>query len=167
VELSCAAFFPSGLAQGSLPVAVCEIVEAGVAGVSPEAVRRGVAIAVEPPPELLVNAAPVAAKIALANSLDNAVKFSPSGGHVTVTFTAGRAEAVIAVSDTGPGMAPDDVPRLFHRFYRGNASRSTGVPGVGLGLAISRALVERQGGRIPVQADRERGATFGVHLPRA
>jgi two-component system OmpR family sensor kinase len=149
------------------PVAVCEIVEAAVAGIAPEAVRRGVAVAVEPPPELLVNAAPVAAKIALTNILDNAVKFSPSGGRVTVTVTAGRAEAVIAVSDTGPGMAPDDLPRLFQRFYRGNASRSTGVSGVGLGLAISRALVERQGGRISVAAVRENGATFSVHLPRA
>lgn len=149
------------------PIAACEIVEAAIAGVREEAARRSVAIGVESSSELLVNAAPVAAKIALANILDNAVKFSPIGGQVTINITANGKEAVIAVSDSGPGMAPDDLPWLFQRFYRGNASRSTGAPGVGLGLAISRALVERQGGRVSVQAGRERGATFSVHLPRA
>jgi two-component system, OmpR family, sensor kinase len=149
------------------PIAACEIVKAAIAAVREEAPRRAVAIAVESSSELLLNAALVAAKIALANILDNAVKFSPAGGRVTINVAANGKEAVIAVSDNGPEVAPDDLRWLFQRFYRGNASRSTGAPGVGLGLAISRALVERQGGRISVQAERERGATFGVHLPRA
>lgn len=149
------------------PIAVSEIVEAAVAAVRPEAERRGVAVAVEHPPELFVNAGPGAAKVALANILDNAVKFSPTGGQVKIVVTAGRKEAVIAVSDAGPGVSSEDVAKLFERFYRGRASRSTDVPGVGLGLAISRALVERQGGRISVEAPTERGATFSVHLPRA
>ena len=59
------------------------------------------------------------------------------------------------------------VPRLFQRFYRGHASRGADVPGVGLGLAIARALVERQGGRISVEAPAAKGATFSVRLPRA
>jgi two-component system, OmpR family, sensor kinase len=113
-----------------------------------------------------VNAAPVAAKVALANIIDNAVKFSPSGGDVKVAVTAGPAEAIITVADAGPGVSPEDVPRLFHRFYRGKASRAADVPGVGLGLAISRALVERQGGRISLDASVGKGATFTVHLPR-
>ena len=149
------------------PIAVSEIVEAAVAAVRPEAERRGVTVAVERPPELLVNAAPGAAKVALANILDNAVKFSPTGGQVRIVVTAGREEAVIAVSDTGPGVSPQEVARLFERFYRGKASRSMDVPGFGLGLAISRALVERQGGRISVEARTEKGATFAVHLSRA
>jgi len=78
----------------------------------------------------------------------------------------GREEAVIAVSDTGPGVSPQEVARLFER-YRGSTSRSIDVPGFGLGLAISRALVERQGGRISVEAPTETGATFSVHLSRA
>ena len=149
------------------PIPVSEIVEAAVAAVRPEAERRRVAIGVERPPELLVNAAPGAAKVALANILDNAVKFSPTGGQVKIAVTGDRQEAVIAVSDTGPGIASEDVARLFERFYRGNASRSGDVPGFGLGLAISRALVEHQGGRISVEAPTENGATFSVHLPRA
>jgi two-component system OmpR family sensor kinase len=149
------------------PIAVSEIVEAAVAVVRLEAARRRVAIGVERPPELLVNAAPGAAKVALANILDNAVKFSPTGGQVKIAVTGDRQEAVIAVSDTGPGIASEDVARLFERFYRGKASRSGDVPGFGLGLAISRALVEHQGGRISVEAPTENGATFSVHLPRA
>jgi two-component system OmpR family sensor kinase len=148
------------------PVAVTEIAEAALAAVRPEAERRSVAVGLECPPELLVNAAPGAAKVALANILDNAVKFTPPGGQVRIAVTAGLAEAIIVVTDTGPGVASEDVPRLFERFYRGKASRSSDAPGFGLGLAISRALVERQGGRICVEAAAEKGATFSVHLPR-
>jgi two-component system OmpR family sensor kinase len=149
------------------PVEVGEIVDAALAVVRPEAERRRVVIGVELGPPLLVNAAPGAAKVALANILDNAVKFSASGGHVRVAVSGDRHEAVIAVSDAGPGVASEDTARLFERFYRGKASRAADVPGFGLGLAISRALVERQGGRISVDASGERGATFSVHLPRA
>jgi hypothetical protein len=66
-----------------------------------------------------------------------------------------------------PGVSPEDAERLFQPFYRGRASRSTGVAGVGLGLAISRVLVQRQGGRISLDAKVERGAAFSLHLPRA
>ncbi len=149
------------------PIAVSEIVAAAVAAVTPEAERRGIAVLVDQAREILVHAAPIAAKVALANVLDNAVKFSPPHGEVKVVVSAQQDDAVVAVSDMGPGIAAEDVPRLFQRFYRGKASRATDVPGVGLGLAISRALVERQGGRVAVQSAGEKGATFIIHLPRA
>jgi len=154
-------------AEVAEPTAVSEIVEAAVAAVKPAAERRHVAIGVDRPPALLVNAAPAAAKVALANILDNAVKFSPTGGQVKIAVTGDRREAVIVVSDSGPGIASEDVARLFERFYRGHASRASDVPGFGLGLAISQALVEHQGGRISVEAPAGHGATFSVHLPRA
>ena len=153
--------------ESAEPTVVSDILEAAVAAVRSKAEQRGVMLTVECPPELLVNAAPVAAKVALANILDNAVKFSPAGGQVTVAVTAERDEAVIAVSDAGPGVSPEEMARLFQRFYRGHASRSTDVPGVGLGLAIAQTLVERQGGQISVDATTAKGATFGVRLPRA
>jgi two-component system, OmpR family, sensor kinase len=153
--------------EQAVRIAVSDIVAAAVAVVRTKAEERGIAITVERAPELLVNAAPVAAKIALANILDNAVKFSPIDGQVRVVVTAGPEHAVIAVSDSGPGVSPEESPRLFERFYRGNASRAADVPGVGLGLAISQALVERQGGRIAVEAATEQGATFSIRLPRA
>ena len=154
-------------AEAARPVPVSEIVEAAVSAVTSEAERRGILVLVEDGPEMLVNAAPVAAKVALANIVDNAVKFSPSGGEVRLAIGAGNGEAVVTVSDSGPGVSPDDVSRLFQRFYRGKASRASDVPGVGLGLAISRALIERQGGRISVETAGEKGATFIVHLPLA
>jgi two-component system OmpR family sensor kinase len=149
------------------PISVGDIVEAAVAAVRAKAEHRSVVLTVEPLPDLLVNAAPIATQVALANILDNAVKFSPTGGQVTVVVTAERDEAVIAVSDAGPGVEPQEVRRLFQRFYRGHASRGADIPGVGLGLAIAQALVERQGGRISVEAPAAKGATFSVRLPRA
>jgi two-component system, OmpR family, sensor kinase len=73
---------------------------------------------------VLVNAAPIAAKVALANILDNAVKFSPPGGQVRIAVTTVDDEAIIAVSDTGPGVSPDEAERLFQPLYRGKASRA-------------------------------------------
>ena len=149
------------------PVPVSDIVAAAVAAVRPRAAKRSIDVTIDRPTDLLVTTAPVAAQVALANILDNAVKFSPPGGQVRIVVTAANREAVIAVSDCGPGVAPEEAAQLFERFYRGKASRSAGAPGVGLGLAISRALVERQGGRISVDARAEAGATFSVRLPRA
>jgi len=154
-------------AEPAEPVGVREIVDAAVTAVKPEADRRGVAIGVAGLPELRVSAAPGAATVALANILDNAVKFSPRDTRVTIAVTSHRGEAVIAVSDCGPGVTPDEMTQVFERFYRGHASRGADVPGFGLGLAISRALVEHHGGRISVEAPGGNGATFRVHLPRA
>jgi two-component system OmpR family sensor kinase len=149
------------------PVPVCEIVEAAVSAARPAAAHRHVRLGATAPRDVLVHTTGGAAKLALANIVDNAVKFSPVGGTVTVAVTTRADGAVIAVSDSGPGVAPDDAERLFERFYRGKASRATDAPGFGLGLAISRALVERHGGRISVDAQPGKGATFSVHLPRA
>jgi len=153
--------------EPSEAVSVTDLVDAAVVAVQPRAEQHGVAVVADPMPDVLVNAAPIAAKVALANILDNAVKFSPAGGRVRIAATVAGDEAVIAVSDAGPGISADESERLFQPFYRGKASRSTGVPGVGLGLAISRVLVQRQGGRISLGAPDERGATFNMHLPRA
>jgi len=154
--------------EASEPIAVDAIVAAAVAAVRSKAEHRGVLLAVEPSPDLLVNAAPVAAQVALANVLDNAVKFSPAGGQVSVGIATDGEDAIITVSDTGPGVEPQEVPRLFQRFYRGHASRGTDVPGVGLGLAIAQTLVERQRGHIAVESGgAAKGATFTVRLPLA
>ena len=148
-------------------IPVGEIVGAAVEVIRREAGSRGVGLEVALPPEVLVSAAPGAVKLALANILDNAVKFSPTGGLVKTVVTVAHDEAVVTVSDTGPGVAPEELSQLFQRFYRGHAARTTDASGVGLGLAIARALVERQGGHISVEAGTGKGATFSVHLRRA
>ena len=149
------------------PVPLREIVDAAMSAAGPAAAERRVTLAAIAPHDVLVSTTGGAAKVALTNIVDNAVKFSPPGGTVTVAVTALADEAVIAVSDTGPGVSSDDAERLFERFYRGKASRASDAPGFGLGLAISRELVERHGGRISVEALPGKGATFSVHLPRA
>lgn len=149
------------------PIAIMPIVDEAVNRLTPEARRRQITMLLEPSPALFVRVAPGAASVAIANVLDNAVKFSPPGGHVTVKVITEGSDAVIAVTDTGPGLLPDEMPQVFERFHRGSASRAEDVPGIGLGLAISRALVEGQGGRISVDSKPGGGATFTVRLPLA
>ena len=97
------------------------------------------------------------------NLLTNAVTHAPEEGTVTVRFACAPGEARISVADEGPGIAPEHLPHLFDRFYRGEA---TGAGGLGLGLYISRMLVEAHGGRIEVDSQLGHGTIFTVVLPR-
>jgi two-component system OmpR family sensor kinase len=100
------------------------------------------------------------------NLLDNALKFSPPGGRVTVRTVVEDGTALVAVSDSGPGIAAEDLPHVFERFYRG-AGRSAEAPGVGLGLAICRAVADAYGGRIEAASRPGAGTTITVRLPHA
>ncbi len=99
----------------------------------------------------------------LENLLDNALKFTPAGGHVTLGLRAEPQALLLWVEDDGIGVPPDDLPRLFSRFYR--ASNAAAYPGNGLGLAISRAIVEAHGGQIAVRSAAGR-TRFELRLPR-
>ena len=149
------------------PTPLLPLVEQALRRLGPEAGRRGVTLTLAPAEPVLVRAAPSAATLAVANVLDNAVKFSRSGGQVTVGVAKADRDAIISVHDSGPGVAPGDIARLFERFHRGSAARSPDTPGVGLGLAISRALLEGQGGHIGVENHRDEGAVFTIRLPLA
>lgn len=100
------------------------------------------------------------------NLLDNALEFTPEGGRVTVEVRRG-AEAELVVEDTGTGIAPVDLPRVFDRFYRGDRSRQrrSGGRGSGLGLSICQSIVTALGGRIGVASVPGRGTRFAVTLP--
>ncbi len=97
--------------------------------------------------------------------LANAFTYTPSGGHVSVGTRIDGERAVVEVTDSGPGIAPDDLPHVFERFYRGASTAD--VPGSGIGLAIARELVVAQGGSIHAADGPEGGAQFTVRLPRA
>jgi two-component system phosphate regulon sensor histidine kinase PhoR len=103
----------------------------------------------------------------LYNLVDNAVRFTPPGGEVTVEArpTGGRVE--ISVTDTGVGIAPEHLPRLFERFYRVDASRSREDGGTGIGLAIARSVVEAHGGHIRAESVLGQGSVFAFDLPAA
>lgn len=97
--------------------------------------------------------------------LDNAVKYTPAGGSVTVACRRQAGQAVLTVADTGAGIPPDDVPRIFDRFFRGDRARSRGEGGTGLGLAIARWIVESHGGKIRAESTVGAGTKIIVTLP--
>jgi signal transduction histidine kinase len=103
----------------------------------------------------------------LANVLDNAVRHAPAGGRVTLRSARVPGAARIEVSDTGPGIPSDHLPRIFERFYRVDPARSREVGGTGLGLAIVKHLVEAHGGRVEAESVLGRGTTIRFTLPAA
>jgi len=100
----------------------------------------------------------------LVNLIDNAIKYSPGGGVVTVTATRSEAAVRIAVADEGLGIARGDQGRIFEKFYRADPQLTRAPGGSGLGLYISRELVARMGGRIEVVSAPGAGSTFTVEL---
>jgi signal transduction histidine kinase len=103
----------------------------------------------------------------LTNLLDNSAKYSLAGAPIQVTVQGADGGAEISVSDQGPGIMPEDVPRLFDRFFQAQGAREKRQPGLGLGLYITRGLVEASGGRISVESVAGQGSTFHVWLPEA
>ena len=99
----------------------------------------------------------------VANLLSNALKFTPAGGLVKVELRADGPWAALRVSDSGPGIPPDELPHVFDRFFRGRSARPSGS---GIGLTVVRELVEAQGGDVEVTSTLGQGATFTVRLPR-
>jgi two-component system phosphate regulon sensor histidine kinase PhoR len=101
----------------------------------------------------------------LDNLIDNAIKYTPAGGLVTVRCRQDADQAVIEVSDTGAGIAPEHHSRLFERFYRADKARSRELGGTGLGLAIVKHLCQAMQGSVYVESKPGQGSTFGVRLP--
>jgi len=101
----------------------------------------------------------------LTNLLGNALRYTPEGGRVDLRLRTEQRAILIGVSDTGPGIAADDLPHVFDRFYRADKSRSREGGGSGLGLAIARSIVETHGGRIWAESEIGRGTTIAFTLP--
>jgi len=101
----------------------------------------------------------------ILNLLDNAVKYTPAGGEISLALTRQNGNAEIVVRDTGIGIAETDRPRIFDRFYRVDKARSRALGGAGLGLSIVRWIVEVHGGEIRIDSAPGRGSTFTVDLP--
>src|SRR4030042_3215253 len=101
----------------------------------------------------------------LVNLLSNASRFAPAGGHIAVRARGADDEVIITVSDTGPGIPPEEQQHIFEAFYRGRDGGRRRVPGMGMGLAIAKSLTELHGGRIWLESG-EGGSTFCVAVPR-
>jgi two-component system phosphate regulon sensor histidine kinase PhoR len=133
---------------------------------APKAEAKGIALLVECPQGLYVDANPPLLEQAVVNLLDNAVKYSPDGTTVRVTAAPDDGEVVIVVSDEGQGVPREHLPRLFERFYRVDKARSRDLGGTGLGLSIVKHVTQVHGGHVSVDSVVGRGSTFRIHLPR-
>jgi two-component system phosphate regulon sensor histidine kinase PhoR len=103
----------------------------------------------------------------LQNLLNNAEKYTPPGGSVTVTLSDGPQWAQVDVEDTGVGIPEEEQAQVFSRFYRGSAAAKSGTPGTGLGLPIAKSLVELHGGRLWLRSTPGQGSVFSFQLPKA
>jgi len=104
---------------------------------------------------------------AFANLLDNAAKYTPAGGTITVRWWSNEQGGHFSVIDTGIGIAPEHLPRLTERFYRVDAGRSRASGGSGLGLAIVKHVLQRHGASLQIESEEGRGSTFSCHFPPA
>lgn len=104
---------------------------------------------------------------AIANLLSNAARYTPAGGRVDVRVARENNQALIEVADTGTGIAEEDVPNVFNRFWRADAARATATGGLGIGLAVTKEIVERHRGTIGVESAWGSGTRFTIRLPKA
>jgi signal transduction histidine kinase len=151
------------------PFALAPLLAEAASSVQAQVQKHGHDLVVSPPPDdLRVHADRGRVRQILLNLLSNAIKFTPDGGRVTLVAGAanGEAEARVAVTDTGIGIAPEDQIKLFKEFSQLDASASRKYEGTGLGLALSRRLVEMQGGEIGVESEIGKGSTFWFTLPQ-
>ena len=145
------------------PADVDALTQAAVQSALPEAERRGVQLS-RLPAEVGACFDPKWTQEALGNLIDNAIKYTPAGGSVTVSVTPYELFCRIDVSDTGPGIPEDEQGRIFERFYRSPAVRD--AQGVGLGLYLAREIAAANGGYIKVTSRPGNGSTFSLFLPK-
>jgi len=168
LELSRAESPDVAFALGSVDVGVA--VSRALRGLERNAAEKQITLSAEGLDDspCFVEADAVALDHVLVNLVDNGVKYTPAGGRVTVHVdTTSKDGVVIEVADTGGGIAPQNLPRIFERFYRVDSGRAREVGGTGLGLAIVKHLVQRMGGEVGVESRLGRGTTFRVQLQRA
>ena len=157
----------SGVAElASAPLDIREIVEEAADLFKPMAEDKDIDIKLNTPPQVvIVRGDRSKLQRVVANLLDNAIRYTPSGGAVTISVETDTNHAQVKIADTGKGIDADDSSRIFERFYRGDKSRST--PGSGLGLSLGLAIIRAHGGDITVKSSPGAGTVFTIILPRA
>lgn len=144
------------------PTDLVDLVNDVVRSMQPEAGRKSVSLTASATHEMaMVHLDSVRIREVLTNLLSNAIRHSAADGAVTVSITETSGRVVVTVRDTGEGMSPDEVARIFDRFYKGEGSR-----GSGLGLAIARGIVAAHGGEISASSELGKGTTLELTLPR-
>ncbi len=145
-------------------VDISPLIEEGCDLFRPLAEGKGLRVEMNTPTQCLLSGDKSKLQRVLSNLLDNAIKYTPPGGKITVSAEEVDKKVIISVQDTGIGISPEEIPRIFDRFFRADKSRS--VPGAGLGLSLAQAIVRRHRGEIMVSSSPGSGSTFAVVLPR-
>jgi signal transduction histidine kinase len=141
------------------------ILDASLESFRPAADGRRVQVTLDAPPSLPVNGDAFRLRQAIDNILSNAIKYTPGGGSVRIDATQRDGHVVIGFADTGIGIAPEDVPRIFDPYFRARAARESATPGTGLGMGIVRAIVEEHHGTVLVDSEQGTGTTVTIRLP--
>lgn len=148
------------------PVSLDAIVEDVRDLYAPIAEDRGLSLVVEEVNGIVVDGDGGRLRQVLGNLLDNAIKYTPAPGRVTMSVGQKNGAAIIRVADTGIGIPESDLPKVFDRFYRADPARSaSSVPGAGLGLSICRSIIEAHSGTIQIESVPSSGTTVSVYLP--
>jgi len=148
-------------------VSVSGLIEKAVHLLRPSAEKKNQALSVSSPEGVgLVTGDADRLTEVFINLLDNAIKYTPERGTITIETESGESQVKISISDTGIGIPSKEMPRIFERFYRVDRARSREMGGTGLGLAIVKHIVEAHGGRVAVESRMGQGSRFTVTLPK-
>src|SRR5215207_9585459 len=157
--------FGVGLQVESIPV--LDILERVTSSLQMQAKQKQISLGVEIPRDMphAIEADQALLQQALYNLVENALKYTPEGGEVTIHMQTSPAELTFAIQDSGIGIPEHDVPRLFEKFYRGTNREALAQRGTGLGLAIVKSIAERHGGSVWVESELGKGSTFYLQIP--
>jgi signal transduction histidine kinase len=151
--------------QNKVPTDLGAIVRETVALMEPRAKERGILLTCQCQDLRAVQTDPKNMEEVFNNLITNAINYSPDGGEVTVSARGLGEYIEIQVSDTGIGIAPEEIPKIFDKFYRVKHVKTRGVTGTGLGLSIVKGIIEAHHGTIDVESVVDRGTTFRILLP--
>jgi signal transduction histidine kinase len=150
-------------------VSVLDIIERATSALQLQATQKNISLSVELSKDMpnTVEADQTLLHQAVYNLLENAIKYTPDNGHVTVRTSSQPGHLIFAIQDSGIGVAADDLPRLFEKFYRGQQRQARAQHGSGLGLAIVHSVATNHGGRVWVDSVEGKGSTFYLQIPLA
>jgi len=153
------------LAMDKQPIEVGELISSVAERMRKKAEDKGIDIKISGSDDLMLNADGARLEQVLVNLVDNAIRYTPTQGHIELRLHKAGNFAEIVVSDTGVGIPKDDLPHIWERMYRVEKSRSRARGGTGLGLAIVKQIVEAHGGTVDVQSEENQGTTITVRIP--